>query len=186
MRSTWFGLAATILPSMTSRDVHVQSCPIESATVTAAVRFLEAARSDSSIPADCAVGALHKLHKADSRAAIDVLAKYPDYKRPPDIVATGSNVEAYPAVCELFTIGRPALPALVRILVRTDSSKGARDHSLRAAMMIHRGDPPAGIRFLSKEAAKSNDGGDAQCCGRQHTTECGGAATEIGASARQF
>jgi hypothetical protein len=135
-----------------------EPCPIEHANTEEAIAFLKAARTDSRVKGACITTAIHKLYQVRSKDAINVLTMYLDYKQSSEGVMTGSNMEPYPAVAELFGIGKPALPALVQVVSRSTSTQTVRDNAIKAIMLIHRDDPRSGIKFILDEAAKSKSG----------------------------
>ena len=158
MRIVWRAPLLSILFLMTLPNARAADCPVQGSSVKDAVSFLKAAKSNNNVPAECIVAAIHKLYKVRSKEAIDILIEYLDYEPwKEEQVVTGSNAEP-PAVDELFAVGRPALPALVKVLERTDISNVARKNAVQTIMLIYRDDPPAGISFLVKEAAKTSDG----------------------------
>jgi len=158
----WRALAIAVVLSPAWSVAQTESCAIDEATAKEAVAFLEAAKGDNGVPPECVIGAIGKLRDQRSKEVIDLLTGYIDYGRPREHrISRGANAEQYPATSELFAIGRPVLPALVRVLVRTEVSQVARDNAVRTIMMIYRDDPPSGIHFLVSEAAQLHDRGDA-------------------------
>jgi hypothetical protein len=163
--------------------IRAQQCPNYDANTEGTIAFLRIARSDSGAQNNCVVAAIHKLYHVHSKEAIDVLTEYLDFKRELDGVSTGSNMEPYPAVSELFAIGKPALPVLIRAAGGSSFTKVAQNNALRTIMMIYRDDPPAGIRFLLDEAAHSENGDQGtllrqgaasavRWCQGQHRSKC--------------
>jgi hypothetical protein len=133
-----------------------QPCSTENANTDQTIAFLIDAKDDSQVTADCVTTAIHKLYHVRSKEAIEVLVEYLDFEREPDGIMTGSSMEPFPAVDELFALGRPVLPALIHV-VAGSASKVARDNAVKTIMLIYRDDPPEGIRLLLSEAAKSQD-----------------------------
>jgi hypothetical protein len=160
-----------------------QQCPTVNTSTAGTISFLRTAETDSSVTSTCVIAGIKSLQYVRAQESIKLLVEYLDFKRPPDLVATGSNSDAYPAVTALFTIGRPALSALVRVIPTTSSSNVARDNAVEAIMAIYRDDPHAGIGFLLREAARSQDSGERaslrqaassalRWCQDKHRTEC--------------
>jgi hypothetical protein len=106
------------------------------------------------------VNAIKRLQYVHSQKAVDVLVKYLDF-RPrlgiSEAVVTGSNLEEYPAVSSLFSIGRLALPALLSIVADNGYSRTAQDNAVRTIMMINRDHPADGITLMMREARNSDD-----------------------------
>jgi len=136
-------------------------CPDEHANERQAISFLKASRLDSHVPDHCVVSAIRRLEHSHSADAIHVLVEYLGWKESePSQVTTGSSM-FHPAVGTLFSIGKPALPALTEVLVDTNASKVARDNAVETIMCIFRDDSKAGVRFLLKKASEARDGGEA-------------------------
>jgi len=63
--------------------------------------------------------------------------------------------ERYPAKGALILIGKPALPALLKVIENNDKEELAHQNALSAVITIFRGDLPSGVQYLKEAAAKS-------------------------------
>jgi len=62
----------------------------------------------------------------------------------------------YPATSALFQIGRPALPALIRVIEVYETDSVESDNSTYAVQSIFRENPSEGVKYLRSAAAKSS------------------------------
>lgn len=68
----------------------------------------------------------------------------------------------YPAVDALFSIGSPALPALVKVIKHCDSDSLMAQNANYAFSGIFRENPQAGVDYLEKQAAETNSADEKQ------------------------
>lgn len=135
------------------------SCSIDNANPAEAIAFLQKAKSNASTPPECTLTAIRKLAGVRSKEGIAILADYTDFKRPGTMLRVPTIADLYPATDELFSIGMPALPELVRIIRQEQSSELARRNGVYTVMQIFRDDPPKGVAYLLHEAAAERDNG---------------------------
>jgi hypothetical protein len=158
-KASCFWYASVVGLILASGAASAQVCPPDGASNDALIAFLQTARTRNSAHL-CVVNAIKQLQYAHSQKAVDVLIKHLDF-RPrlgiSEAVVTGSNLEEYPAVSSLFSIGRLALPALLHVVVDNGYTKTAQDNAVRTIMMINRDRPADGITLMMKEARNSDD-----------------------------
>jgi hypothetical protein len=94
---------------------------------------------------ECITEAIENLYRVQTAAATNVLANYLDFQRslPREDFHAPMFTRVYPAADVLFSIGKPALPALVQVVVRKESLSLARQNALHTLMLIYR-DAPTG------------------------------------------
>jgi hypothetical protein len=110
-----------------------------------------------------------KLGTMRDERAIPELVKYLDYEpkfekaQSQDLITDTAEIThwndlptsgRYPAVGSLFQIGKPALPALIKILEERESMSIESKNALRTIQLIFREELPQGIEYL--ETARDN------------------------------
>ena len=142
-------------------SAQAQQCPAIGVKAVDTIAFLKNAREGSGIADKCVIDGIHKLYHVNSTEAIDVLIGYLDLKRSySETIQVGSNSDLYPAVDALFSIGRPAVPALLRVIKGDGYSKQAQENAVRTIMLIYRDEPSRGIRLLVDEGEGSSNSGE--------------------------
>lgn len=153
----WYVCAVGLI--LACGPASAQVCPPDGTNNDALIRFLRTAKALDSAQL-CVVNAIKQLQYAHSQKAIDVLVQYLDFQRDAgrsEVVVTGSNSEAYPAVDSLFVIGKSALPSLVLVVGDDGFTRTAQENAVRTIMIIHRDHPTEGISLLMTEAHRSQD-----------------------------
>jgi hypothetical protein len=143
---------------------------------------------------NCIELAIDQLRDLKDPAAIDVLVRYLDFRRPP--TPSELNGASYrmdrdsPAVSALFSIGVQSLPAIERAIQNEDLSERESKNAVNALMLFHRERPAEGVAFLREAylAAPSlglrdrliKDVNQAvQMCGSTWHSRCMGAAAGL-------
>lgn len=146
-------------------SLNAQNCdPLRQATSAQLITFLQYnSRSENEWP--CIKFALRELgrNKAKAKEAIPVLVDYLDYERPlSEAEKNGfylhmpSVVEMYPATDALFSLGQPAIPAMIRVIESSDDAQ-KHENAVFVFMQIYRERMPEGIQKL-KAASVSRAG----------------------------
>ena len=112
------------------------------------------------------VQAIERLGEIRSVTAVDDLIELITFKRtlrseenPSPIVIDREHpvtpLSLYPAAGALFYIGKPARPALLRLIETSDPDSLASQNAVYTLMAIFREDPKAGIRYLQNAGNKA-------------------------------
>jgi hypothetical protein len=115
--------------------------------------------------AECVAWALKALGAQKYEPAIPLLAKFLDFKRPPNddekngiLLHAPSIWSLYPAAGALDQFGEKALPELVSVIKSESTSNVARENAVAVLMMgtykYHRAN---GVALLKHEEANTND-----------------------------
>lgn len=107
--------------------------------------------------------AIERLGEMRSYAAIDDLVKLITFRRTlrsnegtqPTVIDKEHPVtplSVYPATGALFHIGRPALPALMKLIETSEPNSLASQNAVYTLMAIFREDPEAGVQYLQDAA----------------------------------
>jgi HEAT repeat protein len=142
------------------KDLHAATQqPVKEKRLLAIVRDKEAQERDR----ERYVQAIERLGEIRSITAVDDLIELITFKRtlrseenPWPIVIDREHpvtpLSLYPAAGALFYIGKPALPALRRLIETSDPDSLASQNAIYTLMAIFREDPKAGVRYLQDAA----------------------------------
>jgi hypothetical protein len=145
-----------------------QECTaLRSATVEDAAEYLQAAAGRSTSAA-CVQLAFQLIAASPTEQAVPLLIENLGLKRPLNngerrgIFMHGNTPEnLYPAIHELFTIGPPAEPKLIRFISHTHDEKDVERHNaLYALLLIHHGNAMGVIDSLMKVSKATVEAGD--------------------------
>ena len=134
-----------------------------------AIKYLRHAK-DEAAAASCVKTAFHQIAGLPSEQAIPILISFLGYKRPLNegerygifMQGSGPNV-LYPAVHELFLLGKTAEPELVNFIGQRNDVKGTEvSNTLYALLLIHHGNAVDVIKTLAeaRKASEDNRKGD--------------------------
>lgn len=129
------------------------------------IAFLRDKQAQASDP-DEFVRVIERLGGMRSVAAVDDLINLITFKRPlpadagppPTLIDNEHRVSTmgvYPATGALFHIGRPALPALLKLIETSDDDALTSQNAVYTVMAIFREDPPAGVQYLQSAAEQA-------------------------------
>jgi HEAT repeat protein len=93
--------------------------------------------------------------------AIPILIELLGFERPEteaEKLGVSSMQDKFPAVPALFSMGKPAVPALIDNLRTKDLDPVVRKNALRALIMLHRDNPPDAILELKNARSKAKLG----------------------------
>ncbi len=146
-----------------------QGCDaLKSGSTAAAIEYLRHVGDDATA-APCVSHAFQQIASSPPEQAIPLLVDLLGYKRPLSegerrgifMHGNGPNV-LYPAVYELYTLGKPAESALLRFMAETkDAGRIERDNALYTLLLIHHGNAMDVIEALTK-ASHASENGDAR------------------------
>ena len=74
------------------------------------------------------------------------------YSSPPHLIGV---TEYYPAAGALFEIGKPSVPALLRLIANTPKESIESKNAHTTIMIIYRDDPAEGVSVFRKALAKA-------------------------------
>ena len=144
--------------------LNAPECPGGDASTGELIAFMKDAHVHPGIDPECIQIGIGRLGRARTNASIEALTEYLEFER------TGCNddervfrmschlIGKHPAALELWHIGKPALPTLVKMVSEDGLPTGARSVAVETIMEIFRDDGKVeGIRFLLDEAAHSTD-----------------------------
>ena len=109
--------------------------------------------------------ATHRLGDFQSTAAINDLVKLLTFKYTyywekeaggrldPQPITTA---ERYPAIAALFTIGKPALPAITEVIETHESNSLESENATLVVYLIFRESPSAGTQYLTEASARAS------------------------------
>ena len=151
-------LLGTFIPG----KANLKTCTeLDSGTESQMIAYLTQARQSGGNK-QCIVSAIRRLSNKKSVGSVEVLTDFLDYKRPLTTeeqagvwIRTKSPEELCPAVSALFSMGKEAVPGILRAITNTQPSTVKWDNAVYALMLIHRDDPIAGVGVLSSSAAAS-------------------------------
>jgi hypothetical protein len=113
--------------------------------------------------ADCVTFAIRKLGKERYEAAITILVKLLDFRRPPTqdekkgIYERPQSIdEVFPAAFALELIGKNALPELLRAIETPSTSPRAFENAIAVWMEAHKYERPKGVALLKQKENKAN------------------------------
>ncbi len=135
---------------------------INGAEVSDASAYLQ--RDRSTLLDGCILQALTRLQTVADVEGIGLLVKYLDFQRP----LTGlekrgiflrplTTYELFPAVTNLFVIGKSAIPNLLSLIGQGGGSNLARRNAVETIMLILKSDEPAGVALLNEASRSSTD-----------------------------
>jgi len=141
-----------------------QGCPsLRDAQPAELVSFLSAAMPDQS-NSECIAWAIKTLGAKKYEAALPVLARYLDFKRPPNelekdgVYLHPSSVwQVYPAAAAFDEFGEKALPTLINVIRSASATELARQNAIAVLMAIHKYETPKGVALLKEEEVKATD-----------------------------
>jgi hypothetical protein len=149
--------------------LNAPECPDGDASTRELIAFLNDAHFSPGIDPGCTQSLIRRLGSAKTPEAIEALTKNLEFER------TGCNEEElpfsmnciliakHPAALELWHIGKPALPTLVKMVGEDGLPTGARSVAIETIMEIFRDEGKVeGIRILLDEAARSSDSARAE------------------------
>ncbi len=157
-----FGVALLViaLPAFAGKAISVGSVvherkEDEERRLLAIIRDKEAQESDR----ERCVQAIERLGEIRSITAVDDLINLITFKstlrseeNPSPIVIDREHpvtpLSLYPAAGALFYIGKPALPALLRLIETSDPESLASQNAVYTLMAVFREDPKAGVLYL--------------------------------------
>ncbi len=143
-------------------SLKAQDCDLlRQSTRVQLINYLQSnSRSEPEWP--CIKFALRELGESkgkEAKEAIPVLVDYLDYKRPLSgaekngfFLHMPSAEEMYPATGALFSIGQPAIPAMIRVIESSDDPQ-KHDNAVFVIMQIYRERMPQGIQKLKAASA---------------------------------
>ena len=125
------------------------------------VQFLNAV-VPGEMNARCITWAIHKLGNEHHEPAIPPLVRLLDFRSPRTPVEEifhGLSEESFPAKAALETIGKKALPEVLRAIEADSTSATARENALSVWMEIYResDEQPKGVSLLKQEETKVGD-----------------------------
>jgi hypothetical protein len=143
-----------------------QECEaLKSGSPSAAIGYLRHTGDDTTAK-PCVDRAFRQIASAPQEQAISLLIDLLGYKRPLSegerlgifMHGDGPNV-LYPAVHELYALGEPAEPALLRFVAGIkDAGRIDRENALFTLLLIHHGNAMDVVEILTKESnASGND-----------------------------
>ena len=141
------------------------------------IQFLKAHGRDAD--ADCVSQAITRLGGFRTSSGTDVLADLLDFRRPDSASEKLHLFDAhdrFPAVPALFSIGLPAVPALLSKLQSGEGNEEVRSNGIRALVTIYRDNPPEAIAVLMKAAAAATTETEAvrlESCAKDGVSFCG-------------
>lgn len=104
---------------------------------------------------DCVTKIIYHLGETKDVSSVTVLIGLLDFRRP-DTEMEKQHIRTmegkYPAVEALFSIGKPAVPAIVSTLAGGKTSDISRENALLTLVEIYREDPSLVIPLLKKAA----------------------------------
>lgn len=166
-------LAALLLNSAWGLD-----CPdVVSYTPNNLIQFLKAHGRNAD--PDCVSQAITRLGGFRTPSGADVLLDLLDFQRPE---SEGEKLhlfdahDKFPAVTALFSIGFPAVPALLSKLQSGEGNELVRSNGIRALVTIYRDNPPDAIAALMKAAAAAKTETEAvrlESCAKEGVSFCG-------------
>ena len=138
---------------------HAAIC--EKVAKSSSAELMELLKGDlQSTTPECIEQAVVRLGDFREASAAAVLVNFLDFKRPlNEREKLGINMrwERFPAVGALFSIGKPAIPALLATLRSEKITEVARQNAIRAVSTIFRDDPPQGVGELRKAAREAKE-----------------------------
>lgn len=157
-----------VVPSLAIGQVHEKYegwCDsLQKASLPALVQFL-----DGVVPGHmddrCIAWVIHKLGNEQHEPAIHALVKLLDFRAPlrpgEEIFHQGLSVESFPAEEALESIGKNALPDVLRAIESDSTSPLARENAISVWMGIYRqsDEQPKAVSLLRQEEIKVNDDG---------------------------
>src|SRR5437879_2406302 len=111
---------------------------------------------------DQVVNAIKRLGKMKAVEAVNDLVQLitfnPDADQERAVGIITERSDRYPAVSALFLIGKPSLPALIKVIEEHDKEELTSRNALHTIMSIFRGELPAGVKYLQDAANKASSG----------------------------
>jgi hypothetical protein len=120
---------------------------------------------DDPAAASCVILAFHQIASSPASEAIPLLIERLAYRRPlsegerhgifmhgkvPDVL--------YPAVHELYSLGKPSETALLRFIAENkDATKIEKENAIYTLLLIHHGDGLSVVEALAQESKASDD-----------------------------
>lgn len=153
------------IPFLTVSQVHEKYegwCgSLENASLPALARFLETV-VPGPMDARCITWAIDKVGKKQHEPAIPALINLLDFsvpQSPGEIIHQNLEAESFPAEEALESIGKKALPDLLRAIESDSTSQTARENALSAWIQIHRqsDEQPKAVSLLRQEENKASD-----------------------------
>jgi hypothetical protein len=127
----------------------------------------------------CVAKAIVRLGDFRTPAGAAVLIGLLDFQRPESVKEKyhlADLHDKFPAVPALFSIGKPAIPALLAKLQTGEMDAVARSNAIRTITAIYRDNPPNAIATFMRAATKATDQGAAvrlESCARDAIAFCG-------------
>ena len=145
--------------------------------------------------AECVTFAIRKLGKERYEPAVTALVKLLDFRRPPTREEKMGFYERPPIVEETFpaaealeSIGKPALPEVLRAIEVASTSTIALENAIAVWMEAYKYERPKGVAFLKQEVTKANNDAIKQRLRgavQKALRYCGSPEEEEGAACRQ-
>ena len=108
----------------------------------------------------CVQYAILRLGALKYVGAIDVLVTYLDFTQPlppfPQAVVSNGGDRPFPAATALMEIGKPALPALLKVAGKAGTSEMARKHAIDRVMGIFNNDAGGIAAFMKASRAAAD------------------------------
>jgi hypothetical protein len=151
--------------SLGSMFATAQDCdPQRSGSPSEAIEYLRHVGDDPAA-VTCINLAFHQIASLPPEQAIPLLVERIAYKRPlsegerQGIFMHGKVPDVlYPAVHELYSLGKPSETALLRFIAENkDATKTARENAIYTLLLIHHGDGLSVVEALAQESKATDD-----------------------------